>query len=121
MQHRTIPTQSMTDNAVLATPPSTDYQQLGFSAKAKAIMYQLVAVIFGDATAEKVKFGSCRVCWHLSTVSEDFVVSKLGNSPGERVDGLYMATAGSYHGFRFLPIIGKYMWSICWKTGWMRS
>jgi sarcosine oxidase/L-pipecolate oxidase len=39
-----------------------------------------------------------------TTPSEDFVVSAHTHSKN-----LYIATAGSFHGWKFLPIIGKYV------------
>ena len=38
------------------------------------------------------------------TPSQDFIVS-----PHSAVDNLYVATCGSFHGWKFLPVIGKYV------------
>ena len=38
------------------------------------------------------------------TPSQDFIVS-----PHSACDGLYVATCGSFHGFKFLPVLGKYV------------
>lgn len=38
------------------------------------------------------------------TPSEDFIVS-----PHSACDGLFIATCGSFHGFKFLPVLGKYV------------
>jgi glycine/D-amino acid oxidase-like deaminating enzyme len=38
------------------------------------------------------------------TPSKDFIIS-----PHSECDGLYVATCGSFHGFKFLPILGKYV------------
>ncbi|WQF88073.1 Putative FAD dependent oxidoreductase, FAD/NAD(P)-binding domain superfamily, MTOX family [Colletotrichum destructivum] len=45
-----------------------------------------------------------RLCWYTETPTSDFVVS---HHP--RVDGLFFATGGSGHAFKFLPILGKYI------------
>lgn len=37
-------------------------------------------------------------------MSQDFIIS-----PHPACKGLYIATAGSFHGFKFLPILGKYV------------
>ena len=38
------------------------------------------------------------------TPSKDFIIS-----PHSACEGLYIATCGSFHGFKFLPILGKYV------------
>ena len=38
------------------------------------------------------------------TPSEDFIIS-----PHSACKGLYVATCGSFHGFKFLPVLGKYV------------
>lgn len=47
-------------------------------------------------------FVSSRLCWYTDTNSGDFIIDY---HPGWK--GLFVATAGSGHGFKFLPIIGK--------------
>ena len=44
-----------------------------------------------------------RLCWYLDTASSDFLVCQY---PGFG-DSLYLATAGSGHGFKFLPVLGS--------------
>ncbi len=38
------------------------------------------------------------------TPNQDFIIS-----PHPRCENLYIATGGSFHGWKFLPIIGKYV------------
>lgn len=38
------------------------------------------------------------------TSSSDFIIS-----PHSAAKGLYVATCGSFHGFKFFPVIGKYV------------
>lgn len=38
------------------------------------------------------------------TPNEDFIIS-----PHSAAKGLYVATCGSFHGYKFFPIIGKYV------------
>ncbi|KAH8655439.1 putative fructosyl amino acid oxidase [Xylariales sp. PMI_506] len=45
-----------------------------------------------------------RLCWYTDTPKGDFVVDYH-----PKMDGLFVATGGSGHGFKFLPIIGKYL------------
>lgn len=46
-----------------------------------------------------------RICIReLTTASEDFIIS-----PHTACKDLYIATAGSFHSFKFLPLLGKYV------------
>ncbi len=38
------------------------------------------------------------------TTTSDFIIS-----PHSGAKGLYLATCGSFHGFKFFPVIGKYV------------
>jgi len=38
------------------------------------------------------------------TPSEDFIIS-----PHTACEGLFVATCGSFHGFKFLPVLGKHV------------
>lgn len=38
------------------------------------------------------------------TPSQDFIIS-----PHSACDDLYIATCGSFHGYKFLPVLGKYV------------
>jgi len=46
-------------------------------------------------------FGSSRICWYTDTPTGDFLVDW---HPG--YGGLFLATGGSGHGFKFLPVLG---------------
>jgi sarcosine oxidase/L-pipecolate oxidase len=45
-----------------------------------------------------------RLCWDADTVDRHFLVT-----PHPDHKGLFMATGGSAHGFKFLPILGRYV------------
>ncbi|KAF2233642.1 FAD/NAD(P)-binding domain-containing protein [Viridothelium virens] len=47
-----------------------------------------------------------RICWDAVTPSEDLLLCK---HPHAKLSNLYLATGGSFHGYKFLPIVGKYM------------
>lgn len=47
-------------------------------------------------------FISGRVCWYTDTPSGDFLIDYHPS-----YTGLFLATGGSGHGFKFLPVIGK--------------
>ncbi|KAK9365427.1 FAD dependent oxidoreductase [Lipomyces kononenkoae] len=57
---------------------------------------------FGRDIAER-DILKTRICWYNDTPTKDFLFDYL---PG--VDNLFIATGGSGHGFKFLPVIGKY-------------
>ncbi|KAJ5380842.1 L-pipecolate oxidase [Penicillium cataractarum] len=45
-----------------------------------------------------------RLCWYTDTPKGDFIID---NHP--TLQGLFVATGGAGHGFKFLPILGKYI------------
>ncbi|KAF7187822.1 L-pipecolate oxidase [Pseudocercospora fuligena] len=47
-----------------------------------------------------------RICWDAQSPTEDFLICA---HPDKRLGGLYLATGGSFHSYKFLPIIGKYI------------
>lgn len=47
-------------------------------------------------------FSSTRLCWYTDTSDADFIID---HHPEHK--GLFMATGGSGHGFKFLPVIGE--------------
>ncbi|KAI5464726.1 FAD dependent oxidoreductase [Mariannaea sp. PMI_226] len=53
---------------------------------------------------ENIKIEAYRMCWDASTPTHDFLVT-----PHPQCDGLYIATGGSFHGWKFLPVIGEYI------------
>ncbi|KAB8360852.1 hypothetical protein FH972_024586 [Carpinus fangiana] len=57
--------------------------------------------IFGKLE-DHLKFESYKICWDAVTPDEDFIVSSHPNCTG-----LYFATGGSFHSWKFLPILGQ--------------
>ncbi|KAI9737040.1 MAG: hypothetical protein M1834_000630 [Cirrosporium novae-zelandiae] len=49
-------------------------------------------------------FSKTRLCWYTDTPTGDFLI---GAHPAYAVDSLVLATGGSGHGFKFLPVIGE--------------
>ena len=45
-----------------------------------------------------------RLCWYTDSVDNSFLIDRV---PG--VDGLMVASGGSGHGFKFLPVLGKHV------------
>lgn len=46
-------------------------------------------------------FSSTRLCWYTDTAAGDFIISYHPH-----YEGLFVATGGSGHGFKFLPVLG---------------
>ncbi|ORY67042.1 FAD dependent oxidoreductase [Pseudomassariella vexata] len=59
--------------------------------------------IFGHM-GEGLTFDQYRICWDAVTPSEDFIIS-----PHSACNNLFVATCGSFHGWKFFPILGKYI------------
>ncbi|KZP05450.1 hypothetical protein FIBSPDRAFT_967248 [Athelia psychrophila] len=47
-------------------------------------------------------FESTRLCWYTCSNDEDWVIDEV-----EGYKNLFAASAGSWHGFKFLPVIGE--------------
>jgi sarcosine oxidase/L-pipecolate oxidase len=45
-----------------------------------------------------------RLCWYTDSVDNNFLISQIPN-----VDNLFVASGGSGHGFKFLPVLGKHV------------
>lgn len=50
-----------------------------------------------------------RLCWDAVSPSQDHIISQHPNS---RLSNLYLAVGGSFHSYKFLPTIGKYVINI---------
>ncbi|KAI1474869.1 sarcosine oxidase [Daldinia eschscholtzii] len=60
-------------------------------------------MFFGDSV-QGMTPDSYRLCWDIATPDEDWIIS-----PHPASKNLYIAAGGSFHGYKFLPIIGKYV------------
>ncbi|KAK8140404.1 FAD dependent oxidoreductase [Apiospora sp. TS-2023a] len=49
-------------------------------------------------------FDRTRICWYSDTTEGNFIIDYHPS-----LDGLFVATGGSGHGFKFMPIMGKYV------------
>jgi sarcosine oxidase/L-pipecolate oxidase len=59
--------------------------------------------IYGSLTTD-IPFETYRICWDAISPDVNFIIT-----PHPRCQQLYIATGGSFHGWKFLPIIGKYV------------
>ncbi|KAH8590091.1 sarcosine oxidase-like protein [Bisporella sp. PMI_857] len=88
---------------ISAPPDQPDQAQNDVSQTLQNECLRVVRGIFGKELANH-KFDQFRICWDGFTPNQDFIISshpKCGN--------LYIATGGSFHGWKFLPIIGEYV------------
>ncbi|KAI5360559.1 Putative FAD dependent oxidoreductase, FAD/NAD(P)-binding domain superfamily, MTOX family [Septoria linicola] len=54
-----------------------------------------------------------RICWDAQSPTEDFLICR---HPDQRLKGLVLATGGSFHSYKFLPVIGKYIANVLYDT-----
>jgi len=59
--------------------------------------------LYGDETKD-VSIDAYRMCWDASTPTHDFLIT-----PHPHCENLFVATGGSFHGWKFLPVIGDYV------------
>ncbi|KAF1965796.1 FAD dependent oxidoreductase [Bimuria novae-zelandiae CBS 107.79] len=88
---------------ISAPPPEPDYAQWKVAAPLKQDIDWVNSMFYGKNGAhwDMVKH---RICWDAFTSSSDFIIS-----PHAGAQGLYVATCGSFHGYKFFPVLGKYV------------
>ncbi|KAI0003967.1 FAD dependent oxidoreductase [Xylariaceae sp. FL0662B] len=97
-------TQTMPSGRKISMPPAySDYAQWEVSDTLKADVDFANKITFGER-GKNWKLEMHRICWDAFTPSEDFIIS-----PHPASQGLYIATCGSFHGWKFFPIIGAYI------------
>ncbi|KAG6013624.1 hypothetical protein E4U43_007193 [Claviceps pusilla] len=97
-------TEELLPGRFISSPPAeADYAQWEISKKLKQDILDVSTVFYGRE-ASTWKLEKHRICWDAFTTSSDFIIS-----PHAASEGLYIATCGSFHGFKFFPVIGKYV------------
>jgi sarcosine oxidase/L-pipecolate oxidase len=87
-----------------STPPNEPGEaQRSPDAGLKARLEIVKKGILGPKAAD-VAIDEYRVCWDAVTPTQDFIIT-----PHPHCKHLYVATAGSFHGWKFMPTIGKYV------------
>ncbi|PVH68564.1 hypothetical protein DL98DRAFT_440918, partial [Cadophora sp. DSE1049] len=71
--------------------------------KLKQIVRTVVDHVYGK-NAPGLSIESYRMCWDAVTPNQDWIIS-----PHPAAKGLYIAGGGSFHSWKFLPTIGKYI------------
>ncbi|KAL2756038.1 hypothetical protein ACRALDRAFT_2106189 [Sodiomyces alcalophilus JCM 7366] len=101
MQHHEASRQKMSttpDEAMHGT-----WHEEAFSEKFKARALSTMKELYGKEM-DGVEIDRYRMCWDAVTPTHDFLITRHGQSAN-----LYLATGGSFHGWKFLPVIGKYI------------
>jgi hypothetical protein len=98
----------------------------------RLLWQKLCTLDHGEAPNLLVSFPIAKTLFHILTLdrdafttSSDFIIS-----PHTAAKGLYVATCGNFHGWKFFPVLGKYIISmlegtlepeLCEKWGWDRD
>lgn len=90
--------------SISAPPDTSDYSQWNVSSALKADIARAMRVFYPEHETKQWKPVHYRICWDAFTTSSDFIIS-----PHAAADGLYIATCGSFHGWKFFPVLGKYV------------
>ncbi|KAH0429069.1 FAD dependent oxidoreductase [Colletotrichum camelliae] len=97
-------TQPHANGSQISRPPSgPDYAQLDVPKALREDVDFAGKSIYGKLS-DDFKVENYRICWEAVSPSEDFVISPHSGSKN-----LYVATIGSFHGWKFLPVLGKYV------------
>ncbi|KAJ4344861.1 uncharacterized protein N0V89_012605 [Didymosphaeria variabile] len=117
-------TQNILGKRISAPPPESDYAQWKVAAPLKEDIDFANNIFYGKNGANW-KMEKHRICWDAFTSSSDFIIS-----PHAGAEGLYVATCGSFHGYKFFPVLGKYVVQmlegeleeeLAWKWAWDRE
>jgi sarcosine oxidase / L-pipecolate oxidase len=107
--------------------PSPDQHSVPESLKQQSIeiIRQRIPEILADGRTPD----DWRLCWDVISPDQNQLIAQ---HPDPRLSNLYFATAGSFHSWKFLPNIGKYVVNVlrgrsngrekdeawCWKRNW---
>ncbi|PQE22930.1 FAD dependent oxidoreductase protein [Rutstroemia sp. NJR-2017a BBW] len=89
---------------LISAPPAVpDQAQNVVPASMQGECRRVMKGIYGREV-DDLQFDSFRICWDGITPNQDFIISSH-----PRCQRLFIATGGSFHGWKFLPIIGEYV------------
>lgn len=88
---------------VSAPPDKPDYGQWDVHENLREDIGHVSDVFYGKQ-GPTWKYEKHRICWDAFTTSSDFIISPHAASPG-----LYIATCGNFHGWKFFPVLGRYV------------
>ncbi|KAK0382919.1 hypothetical protein NLU13_8835 [Sarocladium strictum] len=88
---------------ISAPPEGRDFGQWKVSKRLQEDIQAAKRLFYGKKS-ENWPMAKHRICWDAFTTSGDFIIS-----PHSSAKGLYIATCGSFHGFKFFPVLGRYI------------
>ncbi|ORY24761.1 FAD dependent oxidoreductase [Naematelia encephala] len=86
--------------------PKTKYtadKAVNLPKKAITLLKQVIGQIFPELT--DIGITDTRMCWYTDSLDNSFIIDYV---PGYS-DSLFVASGGSGHGFKFLPVLGKHV------------
>ena len=105
--------------SISSPPPTHDYNQWKVPGPLKQDIVESRNLWYGPESADW-EMTKHRICWLVPlcgmsiailtfkrdafTTTSDFIIS-----PHSASKGLYIATCGSFHGYKFFPVLGKYI------------
>ncbi|KAL9055723.1 MAG: hypothetical protein Q9162_003359 [Coniocarpon cinnabarinum] len=90
----------------ISVPPERDQRLVPEKLKAETIEI-MSKRLFPQLTSRPVNYW--RLCWDAVSPSQDHLICR---HPDNRLANLYFAVGGSFHSYKFLPIIGKYVTNV---------
>ncbi|KAE8155172.1 FAD dependent oxidoreductase [Aspergillus avenaceus] len=88
---------------ISSPPPTFDYNQWKVPGPLRQDIVESRNLWYGPESAEW-DMTKHRICWDAFTTTSDFIIS-----PHSASKGLYIASCGSFHGYKFFPVLGKYV------------
>ncbi|KAI9725752.1 MAG: hypothetical protein M1828_002635 [Chrysothrix sp. TS-e1954] len=87
----------------VSVPPQCDQRDVPKSLQDET-RQTMTSKLFPQFTSRPAEYW--RLCWDAVSPSQDHLITK---HPDARLDNLYFAVGGSFHSYKFLPNIGKYV------------
>jgi sarcosine oxidase/L-pipecolate oxidase len=88
------------EDIMLSTPRVSPEKQQEFTEKGLAWCTEAVQELIPWLATRA--FDRTRLCWYTDTPTADFIIDYH-----PKLEGLFVATGGSGHGFKFLPVLGQ--------------
>ena len=90
----------------VTVPPHPEISQYEVPEKLKAKALETMANAMPSLLKNGTEISYWRLCWDAITPAQHQLITK---HPDSRLGNLYLAVGGSFHSWKFLPIIGKYI------------
>ena len=91
-------------NQVISTPPAGPQSDIPQALQNETL--DIINRIMPSIQRDRRKVAYWRLCWDAITPTQDQLIT---THPDERLNNLYVAVGGSFHSWKFLPIIGQYI------------